>query len=529
MDFKEYHRIYQKIFTQYFPHEHFDRFLMHRCELGGRGLYEYLETDIVNLAELLTRVQMNWMANIGKTEIEAVQNRHDTLVMLGYTLHTVEDYWAHTNYVDFAMEKLKTKIENPDDLRRHQLRLLRNVTPRIEPETNPGPTQKESHVVGGYFDSLDTRFSLKQIFDNAEEAMGGEKTTQYGVLLNHCKYRTPEEREAYLKKLSLGQTVMNMPQEVRDAQLAYIKIDWGLIDEKKTEEAAVASIIADMIKEGEEKKKKYFTDEDKTLYTERVGSHTLIAKDDKTKSPGFDQAMWLAKFVDKYIIETMIGVAKGTVNFTGATQADASSYVINQCVDWLDLLQYFLWHPDPQQYNFKPPAPPDDWWEQVLNSKGKSGKHLHVVKPVAFEIRNARYQLMTRKSLEMEHNSMIAIEESKYETWYNSQDGSSTDSIEKQNPTSGGFKKGEKKEYLQEDVDTGVVRIVCKSGSLKISLYAAVWSSFDFITEKNMKKGDVWNGKFTELSSVFDQDNKAVVEILEDGTDFDIQMSSTDR
>lgn len=524
IDFNEFDRIYTERFSQYYPHEHFDRFPMDRTELSNRGLFAYLETDIRNIADLLTHVQRDWSIYSKKNDADALKKRHDILALLGYALHTTEDYWAHTNYVDFAMRALNIPISDQNQKRKHERRLKRDVVPRVTPESEPSDTIDETYVVGGYFDSIDTRFSVKQIYNyyysKIQDSYNAAPPTMRDKL-DWRKANTAEQRKECKNNHAFIQNNMNMPQKVRDAQFKYMEIDWYL---KDNEIPMISEIMEGMIKDGDRYANTKFNDgpggKPKTLYSERVGSHTLIAKDDATKQPGFDQAMNIAKRVDKYIVETMLGKNGNTVSFTGSTGTPLS-YVINNTVDWLDLLQYFLWHPTPQPQFISKTSPQDAWWKEAIRNGG--GTHKHSIKYVLKEERDKRAELSTRKMLELEHNSMIRVEEVKYLAWYNSGDGESTDKVVQ------GLRKGEVKEYIQKDMDTGSVRIVCKKGSLKIALYAAVWSKYKFISEKQLKEGEVWVDDFKEQSSVYDQDNKAVVTALEDGTEYDIKMASYDR
>jgi hypothetical protein len=518
IDFTEYDRIYAERFSQYFPHEHFDRFPMDRTELSNRGLFAYLETDIRNIADLLTRVQRDWGIYSKKTDADALKKRHDILARLGYALHTTEDYWAHTNYVDFAMRALNIPISDPNQKRKHELRLKRDIVPRITPESEPSKTIDETYVVGGYFDSIDTRFSVKQIYNYYYTKIQDSYNSAPPSMRDKLDWRkahTAAERQECKNTHAFIQNNMNMPQKVRDAQFKYMEIDWYLKDK---DIPTISEIMEGMIKDGDRYADTKF--KDGSRYSERVGSHTLIAKDDVTKQPGFEEAMNVAKRVDKYIIETLLGKSGNTVSFSGSTGTPLTS-VLNNTMDWLDLLQYFLWHPAPLPQFISKTSPQDEWWKEAIKNGG--GSHKHLIKFVSKEERDKRAELSTRKMLEVEHNSMIKIEEVKYLAWYNSGDGESTEKVVQ------GLRKGEVKEYVQKDMDTGSVRIVCKKGSLKISLYAAVWYTYKFITEKQLKEGEVWVGDFAEQSSVCDQDNKAVVTALEDGTVYDIKMASYDR
>ncbi len=103
--FAEYDRLFQRRFTQYYPHEHMDRWPANETRPSslGRHLYDYLERDIGYVAELLSFVERGW-AQAARSADEA--GRHDALVEMGHAIHAVEDYFAHSNFIEFAARAL---------------------------------------------------------------------------------------------------------------------------------------------------------------------------------------------------------------------------------------------------------------------------------------------------------------------------------------------------------------------------------------------------------------------------------------
>ena len=78
-------------------------------------------------------------------------------------------------------------------------------------------------------------------------------------------------------------------------------------------------------------------------------------------------------------------------------------------------------------------------------------------------------------------------------------------------------------------MDHGSVRLRCLEGEVQVDLSAAVWSDFKHISTAKVTKGNIWDGDFKEMSSVYDQDNRAIITALSDGAKFEIQMVSYDR
>jgi hypothetical protein len=164
-----------------------------------------------------------------------------------------------------------------------------------------------------------------------------------------------------------------------------------------------------------------------------------------------------------------------------------------------------------------------NWWKSVMLD-GKP-EHRHELKFITVAEMNKRAKLEARKRLEKEHNSLIRIENAKYEKEFNAGDGEATEPKEPVVLV----KKGETKQYQHDDMDHGSVRLRCLEGEVQIDLSAAVWSDFEHISTAKVIQGNIWDGDFKEMSSVWDQDNRAIITALSDGAKFEIQMVSYDR
>jgi hypothetical protein len=103
INFEEYDRIFngkksgnsnvKGRYTQYFPHEHFDRWPMNRNEKSPRKVYKYIEDHIRNIAEILTLIERDLTKLTNENDDKTTKIFHDLLVEFGYALHTTEDYW----------------------------------------------------------------------------------------------------------------------------------------------------------------------------------------------------------------------------------------------------------------------------------------------------------------------------------------------------------------------------------------------------------------------------------------------------
>jgi hypothetical protein len=422
------------------------------------------------------------------------------------------------------MESISDIPTEPRLRRIHERRLLRDQTPRTKTFDAPGPTEPETHVVGGYFDGIDTRFSLLQLYKGLKNTLKGNSIpkTDWNYL-DWRQAKTTEERERYKKGLVAQQNAMNMPSKIREAEMAFIKLDWKMID--GWDDKCVSWVLEKMLKEGKEYANMSFKDNQgqeiidekgrEWPYAERIGSHTLIAKDDDTKQPGFEQAMNLAKFVDKYILETMLR----NPTYRNKIEVEVKSkktIKVNNIIDWEDLLKYFLGHPGEAA---------NPWWKSVMqNGKGDHGHKLKFITNPE-EIKELT-ELKTRTNLENEHNSMIKIEDARYEAEYHD-DGHIIENV--------GDKaislsyQGESKKHQQDDMDRGSIRIKCLEGEIQIKLYARIWWDFEILNSGRISAGNIWSGDFKELSSIYDQDNLAVVTAISDGAKYEIWMISYDR
>jgi hypothetical protein len=171
-------------FTQYFPHEHVDRPLerlnptvvyasaldhgprSNPVEQRAPDLYRYLRDHLDILARSLTELELDWQASVrqsGGTGSLATFEFQSLLARLGHLLHTIEDFFAHSNFVELYATGAWDDLQ-PKGLEAKDAEILARRLRRFDP-TNPESTDSENYVVTGYFDFSDTQVSLAHVAD----------------------------------------------------------------------------------------------------------------------------------------------------------------------------------------------------------------------------------------------------------------------------------------------------------------------------------------------------------------------------
>lgn len=188
MDFAAFERVFDEQYTQYYPHEHLDRWPANPSAPGDdiTQVYPYLADDIKIVAGLIAQIDLEWASKAFIREAKNVPWKDDTdpawnlwVAKLGHALHAVEDFFSHSNFIEHAIEALA-----PDDPRRDlkpadKFTLIgpsaaeifkRRQTRYSEPQSD----SVETHIVTGYFDLADTLFSFEHVVD--ELFPGRDKT-----------------------------------------------------------------------------------------------------------------------------------------------------------------------------------------------------------------------------------------------------------------------------------------------------------------------------------------------------------------
>ena len=189
MDYLSFKSIVRGRFTQYFLHEHVDRYPgdpNDRSRYSGRlapgtnaptgtgtgaanlspHQYQYLVDDIKITAGLLADIDLHW-ARIHFGPLRNIRDQNvdwnTFLAKLGHAVHAVEDYFVHSNYVELALSSWSAGStylpSEPSIFSPHvadsshqivQLR-LRHFDGENLPNSHPEP-----NVVTGYFDFAHT-------------------------------------------------------------------------------------------------------------------------------------------------------------------------------------------------------------------------------------------------------------------------------------------------------------------------------------------------------------------------------------
>jgi hypothetical protein len=232
-------KIFKNICVQYYPHEHLDRpeclysyggicaadwgqdlqrrypdrlFAKHisrEVDSASReqSIYQFLSDDRDLAAALLCEVDKEW-ANVyltGSADLQREEGFHYGLAKLGHALHAIEDYFAHSNFIEHAAmlngeqyikdklykskstgsdgrDKLQAGGESPvvksDKAAIKVLKRLKRYTADVdEREARSGwnMIEEETSVVTGYFDCHDTLVSFSHVL---EELLGAGKAQQ---------------------------------------------------------------------------------------------------------------------------------------------------------------------------------------------------------------------------------------------------------------------------------------------------------------------------------------------------------------
>lgn len=204
---ESYLTVFDLHFSQYYPHEHMDRPeeggvyslakstgpFNHRTKPKNNksDLYTYIRRDIKAVSGLLAYLDggtrnpcthPSWAVGTFHPELKQFADKNGVLQdvsdeniewnlhlsMLGHALHNIEDYFAHSTFIDHASSDLPdsykrfSKFENSDKLARR----LKEWLPGFDEETQSWTRlHDDTHVVTGYFDFNDTLVSLGHLFD----------------------------------------------------------------------------------------------------------------------------------------------------------------------------------------------------------------------------------------------------------------------------------------------------------------------------------------------------------------------------
>ena len=150
----ELERLWDKFYTQYYPHEHadFPPYVLygehrpnHRLyRIGSRHISNYLEEYIDTLAEELSKIEEAWKKD--KNLVKSHPARHDILARLGNAMHCVEDYFFHSNYLELhlwnELRRGRPKTETEEQFRQFFVaNVAKHYLPKV-PSSDPTPDDR---------------------------------------------------------------------------------------------------------------------------------------------------------------------------------------------------------------------------------------------------------------------------------------------------------------------------------------------------------------------------------------------------
>lgn len=466
MDSDAFEKIVADRFRAYYPHEHLDRPVVNErpviekssgplnahahASSARQDLYTHLRDDVRLAAGLIayldtgkdglppgksgwaaatfSPLRSTFTAEDGKdypvSDTDYQWNRH--LALLGHALHTVEDYFGHSTFVEHASSAFPGGVSRFQRLEDQEI-LARRLK-ELDPSDGRKPWRKltdDTHVATGYFDFQDTLLSLRHgyqefrghdretigkkaddlveydylrlLTDTLELAETFESRERFQKLWNapvndptHDRYgdRDPNVAVKWLREK--GGTSLAL-LEGKEAKLNYTlqfmrrqgplkgmpDVVWGRFERCVRTFSQVIGFVGltatlySLFKEAAS----FLTDPaawlakflpqkarellrnafgpyirrrvDDLLGANRIGCHSLINKDSGPEL-FHDQAIVCAKTVDTYLLHALtrharpapIKVARGDAGSTLSNLVPVSS-----CVDWLELVEYFLAHP----------------------------------------------------------------------------------------------------------------------------------------------------------------------------------------
>ena len=216
MGYKAFLEVFKQRYTQYYPHEHLDRpqilpadplaAAVYADVVAGKtrskngnvslspDMYAYLRDDIEIAARLLAEVDYKWASKVfkpGQSVDDTTVDWNMNLAKLGHALHAVEDFFAHSNFIEHAalllgedFQPKKIKIFGKEiwlQKEEHEIlarRLKKYSKPADAKTADWEKLPTEESVVTGYFDFTDTVISLSHILEEAFDLKSAGLGTQ---------------------------------------------------------------------------------------------------------------------------------------------------------------------------------------------------------------------------------------------------------------------------------------------------------------------------------------------------------------
>ncbi len=401
VEFSIYNRIFDDYFTQYFPHEHLDRYPKDLKaaypKVGGPGysvkiasgtntppeeggvpagskhLYQYLVDDTKLLAAQLAELDDTWAITYFRRGGRPPDNGdlfwNQGLARLGRVLHGVEDFFAHSNFVEFALGMMGELPERDPDRERHLRRMFRFDgsnewhDPRLGHEWGI-----DNAISTGYFDFRDTLLSLAHFFEPLLKVDSPPFVENLTGIVEHVEtllgFELPPEIEAI--EILKGSTVQGRHPAIQRAVVAAPHLIAGILLGKDLYKAV--NSIRKMQLDPEQFAEDYEVEIEGWLNlgitkriaayvaselgpavgSYRVGSHSLLSKDEHT-SLYYEEQRHCALAVHAYIVLMLTRRATdapATVCRTDSSGAEKNTLDTPPWIDWLQLLEFFLRHPE---------------------------------------------------------------------------------------------------------------------------------------------------------------------------------------
>jgi hypothetical protein len=424
--------VYDALYTQYFPHEHLD-FPPYPPDKPQRGTrtdstsqtaggqprltYDYTETQLQYVADLLTRVERDWAHNAGGDP----GVRRELVARFGHASHAIEDWYFHSNFVELAWqivhgndpaphepltEARPEEIESLGPLptetglqRRHHRRLRKPSFDGDSDDLSADTSEPADRIYTGSFGSNDIFFTL---IDALGHMFGtpppmSDRIPILGTF-HRLLFGTEEERKTELKKyqekIKNGTFVSEaralatagvIEQFEADAIEEMCAIEKTLLEDYSLLGLGVMGFLQLLMDFGRGTVRKSLNDaatidndpahrindnrSDNGSPGENIGSHSLMSKDSVRKEPMRVAAVNLGTYVATYVAKTMVS----------RTPAQSPAQP-DDFVDWLELLHYFIGHPAQAAGGAG-----SEWWRALVQSidpRPPEG-HTVILKPLA--------------------------------------------------------------------------------------------------------------------------------------------------
>ncbi|HYF32157.1 MAG TPA: HET-C-related protein [Chitinophagaceae bacterium] len=405
--FEIFKKLFDEFYTQYFPHEHLDRpetgreekktlYSDHTDKLtrdpdnkddNYLNVYSYLKDDLFVVAGILAEVDRDWASRFFKSGVAVDEyETYRNLAQIGRALHGIEDFFAHSNFIEHACTLMSSKFMKENQIwtntvlnkRLKKYKPINNDPDNFKMNTNWVDLPNEPNVSTGYFDVTDTFISLGHLLE--EVLFGDQNETAIVEFLKKLKDFVGEPLAFVKSKIDPG--LMDQPELTRFTELQPDTIFWltsefgktdfilrntefksgletflrlmsnpyvvqsirtyatgyeYLEDLKELYQMPVSFIIRKQAKWILKKVSFFTADAIVTAHANfRIGSHSLMAKDG-SEAFLYSHSLNCAKAAHWYIVNTLCRWSYDTGE--GGKKEDA------KWVNWAQLCEFFLGHP----------------------------------------------------------------------------------------------------------------------------------------------------------------------------------------